>query len=533
HDPARAPFRVVDEKDFNEAWSQSGYWTMVATRSASPAPEPDSPVVRTDGDGSPKPSSPCGAMVDEGVRLAGAADIEAARRLLEVAAQSCPGSPDPWRELAGLHALRNEWHEAAADARRALSHAPDDALAARILATSLYLDGDPDGALDAWNLVGEPVIDLVKVTGLERTRYRAAARTLGLEPHMLLTRRAIEAARRRLAELPSSQGSRVAYRPGENGRTDIEAVVLERARLPVSPVMLAGTAVHALTDRELVVGVASPSGGGEMWTLGWRWWDRRPRVALGFAAPSPFGGLWGVDLFDERQTYGGRGGPIEEARQRASFHISDWTHAGFRWEGVAGVDRFDEAGGSRTGRAFALAFSGQQRLAADRAYLEARAGAWMGTVRTWTVGLRGEWRSSTRNEGRVWIGRAGAEIAPSAAPLALWPGAGTGTGRDVLLRAHPLLDHGVIAKGLFAPRLTHGGVEWRRWLSQARPVRIAPALFLDVAGTSAGLVRSDRRWQSDLGAGLRIGMPGSGVVRIDLARGLRDGATALSIGWTR
>jgi len=32
---------------------------------------------------------------------------------------------------------------------------------------------------------------------------------------------------------------------------------------------------------------------------------------------------------------------------------------------------------------------------------------------------------------------------------------------------------------------------------------------------------------------VRIGVPGSGVLRVDLAKGLRDGRTAISIGWTR
>ena len=31
HDPARAPFRVVDDKTFSAAWSESGYWTLVVT----------------------------------------------------------------------------------------------------------------------------------------------------------------------------------------------------------------------------------------------------------------------------------------------------------------------------------------------------------------------------------------------------------------------------------------------------------------------------------------------------------------------
>jgi hypothetical protein len=377
------------------------------------------------------------------------------------------------------------------------------------------------------------VIDLVKVTGLERTRYMVVARTLGVRPQTLLTRRALEAARRRLAELPAGQMTRVIYRPGENGRAEVEAVVLERPRLPVSPLLLAGIGVRALTDRELTVAVASPTGGGELWSAAWRWWEHRPRASVGFDAPAPFGGVWGVGIFDERQSYANGAGTVEEGRRGASFHATDWTRTGFRWEGVAGVDRFQNAPGSRTGRAMALALYGHQRLARDRAYVEARAGSWMGTVRTWTVGLRSEWRSAVPNEGRVWIARAGGDMAGASAPLALWPGAGTGQGRDALLRAHPLLRDGVIENGIFGRRLIHGGVEGRQWMQPRRPLRIAPALFVDVAGASARLAGPDRSWQADAGAGLRIALPGTGVARIDLARGVRDERVALSVGWTR
>jgi hypothetical protein len=92
----------------------------------------------------------------------------------------------------------------------------------------------------------------------------------------------------------------------------------------------------------------------------------------------------------------------------------------------------------------------------------------------------------------------------------------------------------VIAEGVFGRRLVHGGAEWRRWSQPAgKPLRVAPALFVDIARAAAGLESSDRRWHSDAGAGLRIALPGAGVVRIDLARGLRDGSMALSAGWTR
>jgi hypothetical protein len=532
HDPARAPFRVLDDKTFTEAWAHSGNWTLVVTPSSETVapPGPALPPVPPDSAGAMSSvTGPCSEMVGEGIRLAGSKDIQGARRLFEVAAENCPGSPAPWRELAGLHALGSAWREAAADARRALARDASDPLASRILATALYLEEDPDGALDAWNRVGEPVVDLVNVVGLERTRYRTAARLMGLQPQTLLTRGALQAARRRLAELPAAQTTRVGYRPG-GGRAQVEAVVLERPLFPSSPVSLAAAGLRMITDRELVIGLASPSGGGELWTAAWRWWERRPRVSLGFASPAPFGGVWRADIFDERQTYANDGrSTIEEARRYAGFHVSDWTRRGFRWDAGVAVDRWRGAG-----RAVALTFSGQQRLAGDRAYVEGRAGAWRGGVRAWTLGLRTEWRSHARNEGHVSIARAGGDLATEGSPLALWPGAGTGQGREVMLRAHPLLDGGTIRDGVFGRALTHGGLEWRRWMQPARrPIRIAPALFVDAARAVHGLESSDERWHSDVGAGIRIAVPGAGVVRIDLARGLRDGAMALSAGWAR
>src|SRR4051794_33339213 len=81
-----------------------------------------------------------------------------------------------------------------------------------------------------------------------------------------------------------------------------------------------------------------------------------------------------------------------------------------------------------------------------------------------------------------WLARAEDSLAASNAPLALWPGAGTGQGRDALLRAHPLIDDGIIGNAVFGRHLMSGGVEGRRWRQLSRkPVRFAPALFLDVA----------------------------------------------------
>jgi hypothetical protein len=107
----------------------------------------------------------------------------------------------------------------------------------------------------------------------------------------------------------------------------------------------------------------------------------------------------------------------------------------------------------------------------------------------------------------------------------------------VLLRAHPLLDDGIVGGESFGRQLWHGGVEARRWVQlSGKPVRLAPALFVDAARASHGLEAIDSvdgRWQFDAGAGIRLAVPGSGVLRIDVAHGLRDGRNAFSVGWVR
>jgi hypothetical protein len=309
----------------------------------------------------------------------------------------------------------------------------------------------------------------------------------------------------------------------------VDAVVLERSLMPSGMVPLAGIGLRALTDRELTGALASPTGGGELWTASWRWWEHRPRVAVSLAAPAPFGGVWRADGFAERQSYGESGAVVEESRRRVGIAASDWTRLGVRWEVGAGVESWGPSA-----RAVSLGLSAERRFDADRVSVEARTAAWAGGVRTWDFGLRGSWRSAVRNEGGVWIARAGLDFAADTAPLALWPGAGTGQGRDILLRAHPLLHDGVISGGVFGRRLVHGGAEWRRWFpSRGKPIRLAPAVFIDAARAGAVLPGADARAHFDLGAGLRLALPGAGAVRVDLGRGIRDGATALSIGWTR
>jgi hypothetical protein len=542
HDPARAPFRVLDADAFLAAWKTSNFWTMLALpdpqRAKPPTVPGDAPragVSARPNDASlsappdDMPSRTCAAMVDEGIRLAGAGQPADARYLFEVAAQACPASPAPWRELAGVHALLGEWSEAAAEARRALARDPHDAHAWRILATSLYLEGDAEGALAAWNAIGEPVIDLIDVKGLDRTRFAVVSRTMGLRPQTVLTPAALRAARHRLAQLPFAQTARAVYRPAENGQAQVEAIVLERPLFPASPVALAATGLRLLTDRELAVAVSSPTGGGEVWRASWRWWEHRPRVAFDFVAPAPSGGIWGVRAFGDSEAYDLGAGRIDERRRGAAFILSRWTDRSLRWDLAAGFDRWSE---SRRG--LSVSAGAHQRLAQDRAFVEAEASAWTGSLRTWTGAVRGEWRSALPNDGHVFIARGGISSAGRAAPLSLWPGAGTGHARGELLRAHPLLDGGIVIGPAFGRTLSHASAEWRRWMQPLKkPIRIAPAIFVDSARATRRAPASDERWYTDAGIGVRVAIPGAGILRIDAARGLRDGVHAISFGWSR
>ena len=524
HDPARAPFTVHRQADFERAWGRSEFWTLVATpgegdAKARPVPEPAEPPKAVG-------SSPtlCGGIVDEAVQLANAGDVEGAGQLLERATVQCAGEAAGWRELAGVHAVRKDWARAATAARTALLLAPDDEHAASILATSLYLRGEPRDALRAWNRVGEPTIDLVEIRGLERTRYSVAYAAMRISPQTLLTAEGLTRTSRRLDAIPAFMGSRVTYTPRDGGLAQVTGAVIERPALPTSTFALGTTAIRAATDRELRVSMASVTRGGELWHGAWRWWDTRPRVSLGLAAPAPFGGTLSVSAVTERETFG-TGAGFRERRGTLALSASDWLTGRVRWELSATREQWPAR--IVTGLTAGLRYQTlDDRFSADT--------RWTTWGSEWGASAAGEWRTRARHEGRVWLARAAVSSVSRGTPLGLWNGAGTGQGRDELLRAHPLLEDGVVRDGVFGRRLAAASLEWRRWgLPLKRVLRLAPAAFIDVAQASHAPAFADPRTHVDVGAGLRLAIPGAGVLRADLARGLRDGEMAVSFGWVR
>jgi hypothetical protein len=472
--------------------------------------------------------SACTPVITEAVALADRGDVSGARRLLEQATARCAADASGWRELAGLDAMEKHWDDASQHARAAVSRDPSDNFAWRLLATSEYLRHNDLAALAAWNRVEEPRVDLVAINGLDGTRYRTVADAISVEPGELLSPAALRLAQRRVRAIPSIAAARIGFQPLEGGIAQVDATIVERPRAPITLPAWVGVGIGAAANKEAAVTLSNISGGGDAVDVSWRWWRNRPRLAASYAAPGPLG-VWHLDVSRETQTFGVQ--RVEETRSRIGGEISNWFDQRIRVAGGLALDRWEGIG--RTGNVSARA---EVWPWLDRLSIEFQAGGWRGSGESFGIaGVRSRFRSKSGTSGTILLADGGMTAASSTAPASLWPGADTGHARDVLLRAHPLLDDGVIEGGVFGRRMGFASLETQHWLAPIAQgfVRVAPALFLDVARASRGLPSMDTRTQYDAGAGLRISLLGAGVLRVDIAHGLRDGATALSVGWQR
>jgi hypothetical protein len=481
-------------------------------------------------------------MVDKAVAHARSDDTAAATRLLRAAEALCPESAAPLRELAGLRFMAEDWTGAARLAEGALRLDPGDRGTWRLLAASRFLLGDDVGALRAWNRISEPRADLARVDGLSRIRYRAVARQLSLPPGSLLTSRAFVRARRRLAAMPAPSMTRLSLKPLPQGAAQVNVALLERPLLFGGPLDAGGAGLRALAEREVSLEVASPMGNGELWTAGYRWRHHRPKAFLALEVPTPRGrpGVWRVAGFWERQAYAEEPAASEpdgtmpprvrrEERRRTALSFADWVASSLHLQVGAALDKF-------SGRGAHLSLEGNVEavLAGDRLALEGRIAQWASLERGRSFlagGFLARWSTEPPEQGG-WQARAGVSRATSDAPLALWPGAGTGTGREPLLRAHPLLDDGVVAGRAFGRTLVHAGIERQSWAWTFKTLRLGWVLFVDGARPWETLRSARVPWQLDGGAGIRLaGLGTRGELRITAANGFEDGSSAVSVVW--
>jgi hypothetical protein len=513
HDPARAPFRVMEREQFARRWSRADRWMAVITpRDSARSAEPPAPAEAKSG-------SVCADLIASGVQRAQAGQFDDAERQL-TSALSCGGA-EPVRELAGLRLLQRRWPEVSELASAALALDPTDEYAWQLLATSRFVQNDPDGALQAWNRIEQPRVDLVAVGGLTHTRQRVVERLLAVPSQALLTPGLFDLSGRRLKELPSAIGTRIEFVP-RSGLAELRAHVVERPLIPSDPWSFAALGLLAAAQKEVSLSTGALTGGGERITVGWRFWPGRPRVNAEIAVPAPWGGLWGVDGFAERQPFSDDTFPTAR-RSGGGAAVSNWLTSWARVSVRVGLDAWEDRGPYGV-------VSGELRVASarDRLTVVIDGSHWQGDGSFGSIATSLRLRSRADNRGRVFIVRGGGAAATESTPADLWFAGDTGSVRPALLRAHPIVDDGMLLSDRLGRRIAHLSGEVRQWWTVKSIVQLGVAAFADAVYVER-LAEPDGRDDIDMGGGLRIGLPGlDGVFRVDVGKGLRDGSTALS-----
>jgi hypothetical protein len=548
HDPSWGPSRSVRQADFERAWRAADFWSLLILPPPSPTRSDSAATIPSAVEARVAPMSACDEKLAHAVADIRERGFALADQLLEIVRAECPHAAGPLRELSGVRFAQRRWHDAAALARQALA-LERDAYALDVLGSSLFMQEDAVGALRAWNEIDKPRVNLMRIDGVRRTRHQTIAEALGIQPNMLLKADAFERARHRLGELPDQSSARLALRPEADGFATVNVVVAERAAIPRGGAEWLGASVRAGVDRQVSVAVPGVTGQGEVWSASWRWWSHRPGVTLGLAAPRLRGapGVWRVEGSWQAETYAdappASDALVRESRTRGALTVSDWLSGSVRYALTAGLDSWNVARRLQPNevdylKAASLGGSIERRLLRDRVSLSIEGSRWIPIAdgRAFDAVAARLWaRSSTDTRGWVYLATVGTEHVSEAAPLGLWPGAGDGHARAPLLRAHPLLIDGIVSlagSSVFGRALAYGGVEAQRWFERPSVLRVGLGGFVDAAHTSRRAAPGVESAHIDLGAGLRVKVPGSaGVLRVDVARGLRDGATALTVGW--
>jgi hypothetical protein len=399
-----------------------------------------------------------------------------------------------------------------------------------------FASGDLRGALDAWNRAHVPDLTGVTIEGLTRTKPDVVRQLLGFERGRLLDADAFTRADHRLDDIPAVTRSSLDLDRDGPDAARVDVAVVERPRTPRGLIGWSAVAVHAVFVKEVRVHIASAAGLGELLSPSYRWSTRRPRVRLRGAVPITrvIAGTADVDLFWEQQSYRhpAPGGVVsKQERRRLAANVSSWATGWLRWRAGAASDRIDD-------RAFvSIAGAIDTRWLGDRVAASVTAERWTSAAsagdsfdtRTATIA----WRSTPRSDAPHWLGMVGAAIASEGAPLAVWPGADSGAGRGIFLRAHPLVHHDILSGPVFGRRVGFGTIEYTRPIFRHPRGTVALAGFADAAQAWRRLDDAPAsRLEVDLGAGLRINSPNAdGQIRLDLAVGARDGRLRASAGY--
>ncbi len=419
-----------------------------------------------------------------------------------------PSRPEAWVERGGVRFLENRYEDAIADLSQALARG-NDPYARDLLASALFLAGRTDAALAQWNLLGGPRLRTLSITGLERTKDAVARREISIGEGDMLGDDALRASQRRLEETQVFDQVTLRPIPRGDGQADLEVALSEQHGFFASPVeAVISAGVDALQER---VRIRYANGleafrGRQAYTLD----DGLGSTRRGFELSLRHvvdgrtvvqGGLRLKDRAFSAPRLDAPPGLIAGLEARVERRLLDGH-----------LDRLDLA---------ASAFRAAHAFGSDLAFTKA------GFELSYQRHLSAP--EQVRIEPSVLAVRLRLGWGGDGVPLDEMFAPGGSPDMELPLRAHRQTADGVLGATPIGRSLVLGNVEWRRRLIGSGPVPVGVVFFYD--GAWVGRVADGRGTAfHDVGMGLRIGLPGSGIVRVDFGHGLTDGKNAIFVG---
>jgi hypothetical protein len=393
----------------------------------------------------------------------------------------------------------------------------------QLLATTRYLAGDTIGALRAWNVIGRPNIDLLRIDGSRRIRFQVLANAMRISHGQALTPDRLAIAQRRLDDIPALAHATSTYAPIAGGPVEVRAVVVEPPLYDPVPLIIVGGAIRALVQHDAVIAIRSPLGAGDLWSAQWRWVTAAPRVVLRLDLPTPFGPPGTVTFMRNWETYRYADAIPTDRLRATSVAVSGWLRPDF--EERAGL-RFERW--TTEGNFVSLFVGGAWHLDRDRFSLSAEGDHGFplsGGVAYDKIRTLAAWRPTVDRWSNQWTFRLGADITGAHTPRGLLSVAGGDLAREIPLRAHPLFFENALPTAQTGRTIFYGTVSDDRSFISLGPIALGLGAFLDGARVTSPDVTSPSRMYLDAGAGLLVGAVGMDgyLFRVDIARGLATG----------
>ena len=457
-----------------------------------------------------------------------------------------PTRPEALVERGGLRFLQRRYDDAIDDLQAAL-RIRDDAYARDLLASTLLLTGRNDPAIEEWNRLGQPALGKVTVVGLRHAREPAVRRELTVHEGARLDVHDYRRTRLRLEE--TGFFDTVEMRPivTAPGKVDLEIAVLERHGFGNIPELAARGAVD-LSRKKVRLAYANL---GSRFTLGgeYKWEATQPFLGFTLDAFRPLGfpGMLSIDGLRHRPSY-----DLEDGGER--FRLRS-RGGGVRGRVVVAHRTVAEAGVRFRDRSWNIARPETPdgrlvglELGLDHTFWSGRRHDLAGSIRTLTApGVLGSDVRFARALGKVVHhlhvqrpdgiplehGSIAAQVllgyGGKGTPLDEMFAPGAASDMELPLRAHRQKRGGVLGRSPIGRSIALLNLEWRQRLFRTQAAQVGYILFYD-GGWMGQTARGGDVTLHDAGVGLRVGLRGSVLLRVDYGWGLTDGKSALTAG---